>query len=96
MDRVQLIQTLNNFRAKKEKLNEERDLMTGEQARLRENISVLGDDTQSVSLKERYIKKLNSQESRFEAINKELKTIDKKMVDLNKTVAEKMNLLSPP
>ena len=93
---AELIQTLNNFRAKKEKLNEERDLMTGEQARLRENISVLGDDTQSVSLKERYIKKLNSQESRFEAINKELKTIDKKMVDLNKTVAEKMNLLSPP
>ncbi|GAG80975.1 unnamed protein product, partial [marine sediment metagenome] len=29
---AELIQTLNNFRAKKEKLNEERDLMTGEQA----------------------------------------------------------------
>ena len=70
--------------------------MTDEQIRLRENISVLGDDTQSVSLKERYIKKLNTQESRFEAIKKELKTLDKKMAELNKLIAEKMNLLSPP
>jgi len=70
--------------------------MTDEQARLRENISVLGDDTPSVSLKERYVKKLNNQESRFEAIKKELKTIDKKMVELNKTITEEMNLLSPP
>jgi hypothetical protein len=93
---AELIQTLNNFRAKEEKLNEERDLMTDEQARLRENISVLGDDTQSVSLKERYIKKLNTQESRFEAIKKELVTLDKKMSDLNKKIEEKMNLLSPP
>jgi len=93
---AELIQTLNTLRAKKEKLNEERDLMTDEQARLRENISVLGDDTPSVSLKERYVKKLNTQESRFEAIKKELKTIDKKMVELNKTITEEMNLLSPP
>jgi DNA-binding transcriptional MerR regulator len=93
---AELIQTLNNLRAKEEKLNEERDLMTDEQVRLRENISVLGDDTQSVSLKERYVKKLNTQESRFEAIKKELKTIDKKMAEINKNIAEKMDLLSPP
>ncbi|MFW9824784.1 MAG: hypothetical protein ACFFE4_17715, partial [Candidatus Thorarchaeota archaeon] len=93
---AELIQTLNDLRAKEEKLNAERDLMTDEQARLRENISVLGDDTQSVSLKERYIKKLSSQETRFEAIKKELGTLDKKMTDLNKVIADKMNLLSPP
>ncbi|MFW9896248.1 MAG: hypothetical protein ACFFD7_10630 [Candidatus Thorarchaeota archaeon] len=93
---AELIQTLNDLRAKEEKLNDERDLMTDEQARLRENISVLGDDTQSVSLKERYIKKLSSQETRFEAIKKELGTLDKKMTELNKTIADKMNLLSPP
>jgi hypothetical protein len=91
-----LIHTLNNLRAKEEKLNEERDLMTDEQARLRENITVLGDDTQSVSLKERYIKKLNTQESRFETIKKELVALDKKISELNKTIDEKMNLLSPP
>jgi hypothetical protein len=95
-DIAELIHTLNNLRAKEEKLNEERDLMTDEQSRLRENISVLGDDTQSVSLKERYIKKLNTQENRFEAIKKEFVTLDKKMTELNKTITEEMDLLSPP
>ncbi|MFX0005828.1 MAG: hypothetical protein ACFFA7_14460 [Promethearchaeota archaeon] len=91
-----LIQTLNDLRSTEDKLNEERDLMTDEQARLRENISVLGEDSQSISLKERYIKKLNTQESRFEAINKELKTLDKKIKELNSDIENKMNLLSKP
>ncbi len=91
---AELIHTLNNLRDEQEKLNEERDLMTDEQARLRDNISVLGDDSQSVSLKERYVKKLNNQESRYEEIKKELKTLEKKMTELNKTIADKMDLLS--
>jgi len=91
-----LIQNLNDLRSKEDKLNEERDLMTDEQVRLRENISVLGQDSQSISLKERYIKKLNSQESRFEEINKELKDLDKKIKELNSDIENKMNLLSPP
>ena len=90
------IQTLNDLRSKEDKLNEEKDIMTDEQARLRENISVLGKDSQSISLKERYIKKLNDQESRFEEINKELKTLDKKINELNTDIENKMNLLSPP
>jgi len=90
-----LIQTLNDLRSKEDKLNEERDLMTDEQVRLRENISVLGEDSQSISLKERYIKKLNTQESRFEAINKELKTLEKKIKQLNSDIENRMNLLSP-
>ncbi|TKJ22343.1 MAG: hypothetical protein CEE43_07265 [Promethearchaeota archaeon Loki_b32] len=91
-----LIQTLNDLRAKDDKLNEERDIMTDEQVRLRENISVLGEDSQSISLKERYIKKLNTQESRFEEIKKELKILEKKIKELNTDVENKMNLLSPP
>ncbi|MFX0003703.1 MAG: hypothetical protein ACFE9C_13415 [Candidatus Hodarchaeota archaeon] len=91
---AQLIQTLNDLRLKEDKLNEERDLMNEEQSRLRENISVLGVDSQSVSLKERYINKLNDQESRFEEINKELKTLDKKIKGLNSDIENKMNLLS--
>ncbi len=85
-----LIQNLNDLRAKEEKLNEERDLMTDEQLRLRENISVLGEDSQSISLKERYIKKLSDQENRFEEINKELQSLDKKIKDFNKKIEEKM------
>ncbi|MFW9824904.1 MAG: hypothetical protein ACFFE4_18325 [Candidatus Thorarchaeota archaeon] len=90
------LQTLSNLKIKQEKLLNERDVMTDEQARLRENISVLGDDTQSISLKERYVNKLNDQENRFEAINKELDTLEKKIDNLNKKIEDKMNLLSPP
>jgi len=93
---AELIQNLNDFRTMTEKLNSERNLMTDEQVRLRENITVLGDDSQSISLKERYIKKLNNQESRFEEIKKELDILEKKIKELNKEVGEKMNLLTPP
>jgi hypothetical protein len=93
---AELIQNLNDLRSNEDKLNEERDLMTDEQIRLRENISVLGEDSQSVSLKERYIKKFNNQESRFEEINKELKNLDKKIKELNKDIENKINLLSSP
>jgi len=93
---ARLIQTLNDLRSKEDKLNEERDLMTDEQVRLRENISVLGEDSQSVSLKERYIKKLNNQESRFEEINKELKNLGKEIKELNSDIENEMNLLSLP
>ncbi|MFX1365506.1 MAG: hypothetical protein ACFFCE_05895 [Promethearchaeota archaeon] len=93
---AELIQTLNGLRSKEEKLREERDLMTDEQVRLRENIAVLGKDSQSISLKERYIQKLNIQESRFEEINKELKILEKKIKELNIDIENKMNLLSTP
>ncbi len=93
---AELIQTLNDLRAKQEKLTEERNIMTDEQSRLRENISVLGEDSQSISLKERYIRKLSDQESRFEEIKKELKELDKKIKDLNKTIEKNMNSLSKP
>ncbi|MFX1489485.1 MAG: hypothetical protein ACFFBI_10075 [Promethearchaeota archaeon] len=91
-----LIQTLNDLMAKREKLNEEEGSMTDEQSRLRENISVLGEDTQSLSLKERYIKKLNTQETRFEAIKKELVKLDNNIRELNKQIQDEMNQLSPP
>jgi hypothetical protein len=92
---AELIYSLNDLRAQEEKLNNERDIMTEEQARLRDNISVLGEDTQSISLRERYIKKLSDQESRFEEISKELESLDKKIKTLNKNIEEKMELLSP-
>ena len=88
-----LIQKLNDLNAESNKMEDERDLMTDEQARLRENISVLGDDNQSITLKERYIKKLNDQESRFETISSELKKLDKQRKTLNKEIETKMNKL---
>ncbi len=93
---AELIQTLNDLKAKDSKLQNERDMMTDEQVRLRENLSVLGDDAQSVSLKERYIKKLNTQETRFEEINKELEALEKKITKLNENIETKLDLLTPP
>jgi hypothetical protein len=88
-----LIQNLNDIKIKRDKLNNEKDMMTEEQERLRENISVLGDDNQSVSLKERYIKKLDDQESRFETISTELKKLEKEINKLNKQIEDKINKL---
>ncbi len=90
---AEFIQTLNDKRNRRENLDQERDLMTDEQSRLRENISVLGDDSQSISLKERYVKKLNDQETRFEKISVELKKLDKEIDSLNKKIEKQMNKL---
>ena len=75
------------------KLVEERDQMSDEQSRLRENISVLGEDTQSITLKERYVKKLNDQESRFEKISVETKNLTQEIDILDKKIETKMNKL---
>jgi chromosome segregation ATPase len=90
---AELIQKVNEKSNLRNKLTEERDLMTDEQARLRENIAVLGDDNQSTSLKERYIKKFDNQESRFETISTELDKLDKEINSLNKEIETKMNKL---
>lgn len=87
------IQILNDQKNQREKLYAERDTMSDEQSRLRENISVLGGDNQSMTLKERYIKKLNDQESRFEKISAEMKKLDKEIDSLNKTIENKLNKL---
>jgi hypothetical protein len=90
---AELIQNLQDTTTSKNKLNEERNLMTDEQARLRENISVLGDDNQSVTLKERYIKKLSDQENRFEEISVNVKKLEKEIDALNKKIQDKMDHL---
>ena len=90
---AEFIQNLNDKKNQREKVLEERDSMSDEQSRLRENISVLGDDNQSITLKERYVKKLNDQETRFEKISVETKKLDKEINSLNKTIEKKMNKL---
>ena len=87
------IQDLNQKKQKKSKLVEERNQMSDEQSRLRENISVLGEDTQSIALKERYIKKFNDQETRFEKISVETKKLTREIDSLNKKIETNMNKL---
>jgi hypothetical protein len=88
-----LIEQSNDLKSKREKLYEEKNNMINEQQRLRENISVLGDDNQSLTLKERYVKKFNEQETRFEFINSELTKLDQQISELNKQIELKMKEL---
>ena len=90
---AELMQSLQDITSSRNKLNEEKNLMTDEQARLRENISVLGDDNQSMTLKERYIKKLSDQESRFEEISINVKKLEKEIDALNKKIQDKIDHL---
>jgi hypothetical protein len=89
-----LIGRKNELTAKKYKLEEERNQMTNEQARLRENISVLGDTSQEAILKEKYVKKLSIQEERFEIISKEIKELEQELTSIDKKIQEKIEILN--
>ena len=89
----ELIGKKNDVDVKRSKLENEKYEMTDEQARLRENISVLGDSSQENSLKEKYIKKLSIQEERFETINNEIKQYDKDIIRLDKEISLKIENL---
>ncbi|MCK4384237.1 MAG: hypothetical protein KAW66_13140, partial [Candidatus Lokiarchaeota archaeon] len=89
----ELIGKKNDVDVKKSKIENEKYEMTDEQARLRENISVLGDSSQENSLKEKYIKKLSVQEERFETITREIKQFDKDIIRLDKEISLKIDNL---
>ena len=65
--------------------------MTDEQARIRENIAVLGDSSQESALREKYVKKFSIQEERYEKIKADIKELENKIKDLNKSIEEKMD-----
>ncbi len=89
----ELIGRKNDLNMKKSKLEDERYQMTDEQTRLRENISVLGNTSQENTLKEKYVKKLSTQEERFEAISKEIKELEQELILLDKKIEEKIEKL---
>ncbi|MGV9173747.1 MAG: hypothetical protein ACOC35_14445 [Promethearchaeia archaeon] len=62
--------------------------MENAQARVRENISVLGKSSQENTLREKYIKRLSAQEERFENINDSIKEVNKEIQDLEKEIDE--------
>jgi hypothetical protein len=53
------------------RLDEERTKLHAEQARIRENLTALGDRTSEKDLRERYVRTLGKQEDRLEAIEKQ-------------------------
>ncbi|MFO7795836.1 MAG: hypothetical protein ACQERB_12735 [Promethearchaeati archaeon] len=90
---AELIGKVNSLNQEKSKLENERDDLTTEQERLRENISVLGNTTQEASLREKYVKKLSTQENRFEEIRDKIDELDKEIKELNSQIEEKINNL---
>ena len=85
------IGNVNDFNERKSKLEIERDQMTSEQERIRENIAVLGDTSQENTLREKYVKKLSIQEERYESISAEIEQLEQKIKDMNKQIQDKMN-----
>lgn len=75
-----------DLEAQRSELTQEKQEMENAQARLRENISVLGNTSQENSLREKYINKLTSQEERFENINDQIKDLNKEIQDLEKEI----------
>ncbi|MGV9199128.1 MAG: hypothetical protein ACOC44_17920 [Promethearchaeia archaeon] len=67
---------------------QEKEEMENAQARVRENISVLGKSSQENTLREKYIKRLSAQEERFENINDSIKEVNKEIQDLEKEIDE--------
>ncbi len=88
-----MIGEVNALNEKKSKLEDERYQMSDEQARIRENIRVLGTSSQESSLREKYVKKFSEQEEKFEKITAEIKELEEKVKVMNKEIEEKMNKL---
>jgi hypothetical protein len=57
-----------------QRLQQERDTIHQEQKRIRENLQSLGDRASEKELRERFVRALNGQEDRLEAIDQEIRT----------------------
>jgi hypothetical protein len=70
---VDLRQRAAGIEAQIARLEKERDAIHAEQKRIRENLGSLGDRPSEKDLRERFVRTLNAQEDRLEAIERELK-----------------------
>jgi hypothetical protein len=70
---VELRQQAAGVEAQVTRLEKERDAIHAEQKRIRENLGSLGDRPSEKDLRERFVRTLNTQEDRLEAIERELR-----------------------
>jgi hypothetical protein len=70
---VELRQQAAGIEAQITRLEKERDAIHAEQKRIRENLGSLGDRPSEKDLRERFVRTLNTQEDRLEAIERELR-----------------------
>jgi flagellar capping protein FliD len=79
---------------KLESFDDEEDKISDDQKRLRENIETLSKTPEAKTLITRYIDKVNQQETRLEAMQKERETLQKQREDLEKQLAVEINNFS--
>ncbi len=69
---IDLRQEAADIEGKIQRLEKERDVIHAEQKRIRENLQSLGDRPSEKDLRERFVRTLNTQEDRLEAIGREI------------------------
>ncbi len=90
---AELIGKKEDLASERDKLEEERNRMTDAQSRIRDNIAVLGNSRQEMTLKEKYVTKLSEQENAFESIKSRIDKLDKEIKELNILIDEKIKNL---
>jgi hypothetical protein len=88
-----LQQNLGKLEASLSELNVERGQIHGEQKRIRENLQSLGDRPTEKDLRERFVRTLNTQEDRLEAIDRETKKRQTEIESLRNQIHDSLGKL---
>lgn len=78
------LQTFADLDRQMQRLEKERENIRAEQTRIRGNLDSLGDKPDEKELRKRYVRTLEGQEDRLEAIQKELSALEDKKVEMRK------------
>lgn len=88
-----LQQNLAKLEASLSELNVERGQIYGEQQRIRENLQSLGDRPTEKDLRERFVRTLNTQEDRLEAIDRDTKKRQTEIESLRNQIQDSLGKL---
>jgi hypothetical protein len=92
-DIIDLQQEINRLNNENSRLENERNQIYNEQSRLRSNLESLGNSTREEKLRVTYVDKLDAQEKRLEAIERELKDNRGRIEKLDKGIENKLKSL---
>lgn len=88
---INLRAQINQITAKLQAFNDEEAKISADQKRLRENIEALAKTPEAKTLIERYIAKVNEQETRLEQVQKERQTLSAQKERLERELAGEIN-----
>lgn len=91
-----LLASLQETRETLGKRREEREQIFSDQARLRQNIESMGTSRSETELREKYVRKLDAQESRLETIENEIQRLQEEETSLSEQISDKLESLEHP